>query len=683
LSLEQLFYPRGVAVVGSMAAGKLGYELARQIVDGGYCEAGRGLYAVNPKAQGYGDVPGYSSVSAIGAAVDLAVIAAPAPTVAATLEDCGRAGVGAAVIISAGFSEVGNATGEAELRRIAGQYGITMVGPNCAGIANTGHRLYATLETRPPAGAVALVSQSGALAGAVLSWAGEQGLGFSKFVSYGNRAGLDEIELLPYLAADPDTRAVALYIESVADGRAFMDALAACAAVKPVVVIKSGRTSTGRRAALSHTGSLAGSDAVYDAALRRCGAIRVKTVEELFDVCKGFVSLPPVRGRRVAIVTNSGGPGVLAADVAEESGLSVTEPGAALRGQLTSFLPAHCSLKNPVDLTVEGTEAGYRDTLVAMLGEFDAALALNVATPYLDSVALARGVCDAARQTGKPIVANFMAGPAVADALAYLAAHGIPNYAIGERAVNVLAKMAGWQGREGLGTRDWGLGPLTQPAPVMPLPPASVLEPDAMRWLAANGIPTPDLRCAADVEGAIAACRELGYPVVMKVVSPDILHKSDRGGVVLNIGDDDAAATAFTRIRSAAAGADFRGVVIYRQVSGGQEVLFGLSRDPQFGPVVVFGLGGIYTEVLHDVALRVAPVDCVEAAAMIHEIRAFPLLAGARGRPACDIDALAATLAAFSELPFRYPGLREADLNPVFALPQGLVVGDVRVVIGD
>jgi acyl-CoA synthetase (NDP forming) len=692
MSIDKLFYPRGVAVIGSMSAGKLGYELARQIVEGGYCGAGRGLYAVNPKAQGCGDVPGFSSVTAIGALVDLAVIAAPAATVAAALEDCGRAEVGAAVVISAGFGEVGNTAGEAELRRIAGQYGITMVGPNCAGMANTGHRLYATLETRPPAGAVALVSQSGALAGAVLSWAGEQGLGFSKFVSYGNRAGLDEIELLPYLATDPETRVVALYIESVADGRAFMDALAACAAVKPVVVIKSGRSGAGRRAALSHTGSLAGSDAVYDAAIRSSGAIRVKTVEELFDVCKGFVALPPVRGRRIAIVTNSGGPGVLAADVAEESGLSVAEPSPGLRARLAEFLPANCSLKNPIDLTVEGTEAGYREALVAVLSEYDAALALNVATPYLDSVALARGVCDAAAQTGKPIVANFMAGPIVADALKYLAARGVPNYAIGERAVNVLAKMAGWWGKPdplhakhvhrfaGEEAGAWGSSLLSGEGVGGEVP---VLEPDAMRWLAENGIPAPEFRCAADAAGAVAACRELGYPAVMKVVSPDILHKSDRGGVVLNIGDDEAAAAAFGRIRTGAAGADFRGVVIYRQVSGGQEVLFGLSRDPQFGPVVAFGLGGIYTEVLRDVALRVAPIDCAEAAAMIREIRAFPLLAGARGRPGCDIEALAATLAAFSELPFRYPALREADLNPVFALPQGLVVGDARLVAGD
>lgn len=671
ITIDHLFRPRGVAVVGSTAAGKIGYELIKQIVDGGY----ERVYAVNPKAQGALGAPGYDAVSKIAEPVDLAVVVSPAATVPGVLEDCGQAGVGAAVVITSGFSEVGNQAGEAEIRRIAHAHGMRLVGPNCAGIVNTHHRLFASLETRPPAGAVSFISQSGALGGAVLSWAEEQGLGFAKFLSYGNRADLDEIDLLPYLAEDPETRAGALYIESVADGPRFLDAVRAFTRVKPLVVIKGGRSRAGQRATLSHTGSLAGADAVYDAALRSCGAIRVDTVEEMFDLCKGFVSLPPVRGRRVVIVTNSGGPGVLAADRAEAVGLDVCEPGPALRERLAARLPPYCSLKNPIDLTVEGTEDSYRETLCAALEEYDAALALDVSTPYLDSVALARGVHAAVRQSGKPVAVNFMAGRVVADAVAYLRAQGVPNFATGERAVTVLARMAEYAARPGAGTRP------EIPREESPLPGGgALLEPEAMAWLRENGLPVPEFRLATDAEEALQACREIGYPVVMKVVSPDILHKSEWGGVKVDIRDDGAARAAFAAIRQAAAGKDFRGVIVYPMVQGAQEVLLGLSRDPQFGPVVVFGLGGIYTEVLRDVALRVAPLERAEADAMIREIRAFPILEGARGQAPCDLDALAEVLVKFSRLPYRYPEIAAVDLNPVFVRPEGVVVGDVRVI---
>jgi len=684
--LHSLFYPRGVAVVGSTSKGKLGYELIRQILDGGFRE----VYAVNPKGQGIvlppasagpggGIVPGYDAVVKIERPVDLVVVASPATTVPAVLEDCGRAGVGAAVIISAGFSEAGNMAGEEEIKRVARRYGIRVVGPNCAGIVNTHHNLFASLETRPPAGKVAFISQSGALGGAVLSWAEEQGLGFSKFVSYGNRADLDEIDLLPYLAQDVESRVVALYIESVADGRAFMRAVHEFTQHKPLVVIKAGRTRSGQRATLSHTGSMAGSDTVYDAALRECGAIRVSTVEEMFDLCKGLVRVPPVRGRRIAIVTNSGGPGVLAADRAEELGLSLPEPSPGLREHLSRFLAPHCSLKNPIDLTVEGTEEEYRETLCAVLEEYDAALALNVATPYLDSVALARGVCDAAQATGKPIVANFMAGRVVAESVAYLKEHSIPNYPTGERAVAVLAWMADCELRMANGKWRMADGELQIADRKLP-GDGPMLEPEAMAWLGENGIPVPDFRFATNVAEAAQGCREIGYPVVMKVVAPDILHKSEWGGVALDIRDDEAAQAAFEAIRRAAMGRDFRGVIIYPMIRGAQEVLLGLSHDPQFGPVVIFGLGGIYTEVWRDVSLRVAPVNRTGAEAMIREIRAFPILEGMRGQVACDLDALADLLVNFSRLPFCYPEIAEIDLNPVFVSSDGLVVGDVRVI---
>ncbi len=688
MSLHSLFYPRGIAVVGSTSKGKIGYELIRQILGGGYRE----VFAVNPRAQGitllpasggvgWGIVPGYDAVSRIDQPVDLAVIVSPPSTVAGVLEDCGRAGIKAAVIITAGFSEVGNVGGEEEIKRVARKYGIRFVGPNCAGIVNTSHHLFPTLETRPPAGGVAIVAQSGAVGGVILAWAKEYGLGISKFVSYGNGVDLNEIDFLRYLADDAETNVVALYIESVADGREFMQAVQECASHKPVVVIKAGRTQSGRRATLSHTGSMAGSDAVYDAALRQCGAIRVHTIEEIFDLCKGFLYVSPLKGRRVAIVTNSGGPGVLAADRAEELGLEVAEPSPELKDDLSDFLPSHCALKNPIDLTVEGTEGGYRKTLLAVLQEYDAALALNIATPYLASVSLARGTCDAAEESGKPVVAGFLPEQIVVESVAYLQRHGIPNFATGERAVAVLARMADYEAR----------APTPGPSPnsrggELPGEPRSLpgdgqmLEPEAMAWLRENGIPVPDFRFATTRAEMVQGCREIGYPVVVKVVSPDILHKSDYGGVILDICDDGAALAAFEAIHQAAAGRDFRGGVIYPMIEGAQEVLLGLSRDPQFGPVVAFGLGGVYTEIWHDISLRVAPVDRSEAGAMIREIKSFPLLKGVRGQEPRDLDALADVLVKFSQLPFRYPEVDEVDLNPVFLFSDGLVVGDVRVI---
>jgi len=680
MSLERLFYPRGVAVVGSMSPGKLGCELVKQMLAGGY--AGD-LFAVNPKAEGFGGVPGCASVAGIGRPVDLAVIVSPPATVAGVLGDCGAAGVPAALVITSGFSEVGNRTGEAEILAAARKFNIRMVGPNCAGIANTSCGLYPTLELRPPAGNVALVSQSGALGGAVLARAQELGLGISKFVSYGNGADLTQVDFLRYLAGDAETSVVALYIESVRSGREFMDALEACCRAKPVVVIKAGRTSVGKRATASHTGSMAGSDAVYDAAIRQSGAIRVRSVDDLIDQCIAFSSLPPARGRRMLIVTNSGGPGVLAADQAEEAGLEVGEPSQAAQERLREFLPAHCSLKNPIDLTVEGTREGFRRTFETLLGEYDLGLAMNVSTPYLDTLSLAQGIVEGSAGSGKPVTANFLPTQLAGEGVERLKAGGIPNFLSGERAVNALAAMARYSAFQAdahhrPGRKPWAAESSEEPRGL----PGSgqMLEPEAMAWLRENGIPVPPFRHVSSPEEAAAACREVGFPAVMKVVSPQILHKSDVGGVVVGIGDEAAALEAFAAMRRAAQGKEFCGAVVYPQLSGGQEVLVGLSHDPQFGPVVAFGLGGVYTEIWKDVALRVAPVDRDTAREMIAEIRSARLLQGARGRKPADLEALADLLVRFSGLPFRYPEIGEIDLNPVFVFPEGLFVGDVRVI---
>ncbi|HEX2979513.1 MAG TPA: acetate--CoA ligase family protein, partial [Anaerolineaceae bacterium] len=373
-------------------------------------------------------------------------------------------------------------------------------------------------------------------------------------------------------------------------------------------------------------------------------------------------------------------PGVLAADRAEELGLQVSEPSEAVKAELRQFLPAHCSLRNPIDLTVEGTEAGYRRTLIAVLGEYDAAVAINVSTPYLDSLSLARGVADAAKALGKPVLANFIPNQVVGESVAYLKENGVPNYPSGERAVETLAMMARYAGAEApRGSLAERTQTLTEQALRLPVH-GQMLEPVAMAWLRQNGISTPNFSWAQEPDDAVKAARAIGYPVVVKVVSRDILHKSDVGGVVVGVRDDDELRQAFDRMRLAAQGKDFSGVVIYPVVRNGVEALVGLTRDPQFGPVVAFGLGGIYTEIWRDFALRVAPIDLAEAERMIREIKGFRLLQGARGSKPRDLKALAELLVKVSELPLKYAEIQEADLNPVFLLEEGLVVGDVRVI---
>jgi acyl-CoA synthetase (NDP forming) len=675
MTIQDLFYPRGVAVTGSMAEGKLGYELVKQLVDGGALN----IYACNPKRTSAFGVPAFESVSQIGQPVDLVVIASPTASVASVLRECGAAGIRAAVVISSGFSETGNQAGEMEIIQIARQLGIRVVGPNCAGIVNTANHLFATLETRPPAGKMAFISQSGALGGAVLSWAEEQGVGISKFVSYGNRADLDEIELLPYLAEDVETSVVALYIESVSDGRAFRQVVSEFTRKKPLVVIKSGRSKSGQRAALSHTGSMAGSDAVYEAVLAESGAIRVSSVEEMFDLCKGFASLPCPKGNKIAIVTNSGGPGILTADQAERAGLEVGEINLNLKANLKGFLPPNCSLNNPIDLTVQGSGDQYKRTLTTVLNEFDSAVAINVATPYLDSLPLAGGIASAAHSSGKPVVANFMAGPVVKESIRFLESNGIPNFPSGERAAVVLAHMARYARQA-----DRVITYPPAPAPAGESPRASgsiVLEPDAMDWLRRNGFPVPPFRFAATPDEALQACREIGFPVVMKVVSPEILHKSDFGGVILNIQDESSADLAYAKLAGIARSISFTGVIVYPMVMKTQEIILGISIDPQFGPVILLGAGGIYTEIMRDISLRLAPVSNQTAWMMIRELKSFPVLQGARGQAGGDLDALATLISKVSELPFLFPQVSELDINPVFLLAQGVLIGDIRVVL--
>ncbi|MFC2083144.1 acetate--CoA ligase family protein [Candidatus Bipolaricaulota bacterium] len=683
-----LFEPRSVAVVGSVGEGKIGRVLIEQLQDGGFTD----IVAVNPRGLGTRGVSAASSFSELANAnslVDLAIIASPASTVANVIEDAGKAGVKAAVIITAGFSESGNASEEQALLRAARQSGIRLVGPNCAGIVNTKYNLFPTLETRPPSGEVAFISQSGALGGAVLSWAEEQGVGFSKFVSYGNAVDLTEVEFLDYLREDDETKVVALYIETISDGRRFMDAASKLAAVKPLLVIKSGRSESGGRATQSHTGSMAGSDAVYDAALAQCGAHRVSGIEEMFDLCRGFVHLPPVCGKRVAIVTNSGGPGVLAADACDRAGLEISSPSEDLRSRLEAKLQPFCSFANPFDLTVQATEEDYRDTLIDALTEYDAAIAINVNTPYLDVAPLARGVVSAARETGKPIAASFVAGHPAAAALPILREGNVPNFVTGERAARVLAALvlrserATRAKRALTGEPPEGVSPderlRTKTRERLPWEQRPT-EPEAMDWLEGLCLPVIPRVFAQTADAAVQAARSFGRAVAMKIVSPMIIHKTNLGGVILNLLTDDDITAAFSKLQKLAPSGAFHGCLITPMIESPVEAIVGLSKDRQFGPVVAVGLGGIYTEIFKDLVLRIAPVSADEAHQMIDRLVGSDILRGARGKALRDVSALAQLVSDVSQLPFRFAGIEELDLNPVFLFERGCAAGDVRLI---
>ncbi|MBM3293456.1 MAG: CoA-binding protein [Candidatus Aminicenantes bacterium] len=436
--LDSFFAPLAVAFAGSVKPGKIGFELIRNMKEGNY--EGE-IYPINPAG---GDVLGYRvypSVSALPGKIDLIVISLPHQAILDSLDQAGARGIKAAVVISSGFSEVGNDQAEKTLVETARRWGIRLIGPNCAGLMNPWARHFPSIEVRALPGYTALLTQSGALGGAALALAEERGFGFSKFISYGNRCDLGDIELLAYLADDPQTRAIVVYMEGVDRGREFLRAAKSASLRKPVVAIKAGRTRAGTRAASSHTGTMAGVDEVYNAAFRKAGILRVEGVEEMFDLCQAISHCPLPEGNKVAIVTNSGGPGILAADKAESLGLNVNEPSPSLVESLKPRLSPHASLKNPVDLTVESGYEEYAAALEAVLSEYDAAIVINVATPYLDSTGIARGVIEAAGRRRKPVLTSFMAGRIVKDAVGLLDEAQIVNLATGERCAFVLSKL--------------------------------------------------------------------------------------------------------------------------------------------------------------------------------------------------------------------------------------------------
>jgi acetyl coenzyme A synthetase (ADP forming)-like protein len=694
--LENFFRPSSVAVIGaSRDPDKLGYAVLANLKEGGYPGV---LHPVNPKAKEILGLRVYPSILDVPDAVDLAVIVIPYPLVPAVLEECGKKQVTAVVVISAGFREAGREglERERELIEIAHRYNIRLVGPNCLGVIDTQTPLNASFAPgMPPRGPVAFMSQSGALGTAVLDLAMAGRIGFSRFVSLGNKADVDEVDLLEAWEEDPGSRVILAYIEGLPDGQRFMEVARRVTRKKPLVAVKSGVTRSGSRAVSSHTGSLAGSEAAYRAAFRQAGVIRAESMKALFDYARAFAHQPLPPGDRIAVVTNAGGPGILATDALEHAGLRLARLQSQTIELLMTDLPSAASAANPVDVLGDALADRYGHALRLVLNDPGVDGLVVIVTPQAMTQIeeTAHVVGRIAQEFEKPVLGCFMGEARIEAGVTILREYGVPNYSFPEEAAATLAAMVTY--------REERARPLYQPVrfdvdaeavrrvldQIHSAGRVSIGDADARAILDAYGFPTPPSRLATTAEEAIAAAEEMGYSVVLKIASPDILHKTDVGGVRLDLRSPDDVRDAFDLVVYRASryvpGAHIWGCLVQKMVLGGREVLIGMSRDPQFGPLVAFGLGGIYVEVLKDVVFRVAPFSREEAREMVHEIRSYPLLEGIRGEPPADHAAMVDALCRVSQLVTDFPEIVELDINPlmVFEEGRGAMALDMRLVL--
>lgn len=681
-SLLPILYPGSIAVVGaSRDEESIGGRLLRNLLQRGFAGA---VYPVNPNAPFVSAVRAYPSVKDIPDPVDLAIIAVPAAAVPSTIRECGEKGVKGIVVISAGFGEVGDAGTETERELVnsARHYGMRMVGPNCMGVVNTDPALSMDGQfgpTFPPRGNVAMGSQSGALGLAILEKASELGIGISTFVSLGNRADVSANDLLLYWEEDPATDVIVLYMESFGNPRRFGRLARRLSETKPIVVVKAGRSSAGARAASSHTGSLASLDVAVDALFRQSGVIRTRTLDDLFDVAMLLSHQPLPAGRRVAVISNAGGPAILTADALEVEGLELPELSDELQTALGEHLLDTASTTNPVDMVASAGPTEYEACLNDLLAsdEFDTVIMIHIPTQPGGSGKITEALQKAMNANpdhGKTVMAVLMGGSGIADA----AGMQVPVYPYPESAAQALAAAVGYAE-----WRQRPTGEFIRPEGIDRVEAERVIraayrrigtdggwlsDPEREQLLSAYGLRVVDSAVVHSEDEAIAATERMGR-VVMKVISPTALHKSDVGGVVLDISGEEAARDAYRRVMNSVE--DAEGAIVQEFVPGGQEVIVGMTEDPTFGPLVVFGLGGVYVELMQDVAFRINPLTDVDAEEMLGELKSSRLLTGYRGSAAGDIEALKDHLLRISALIEDVPDIVEMDLNPVKVLEPG------------
>ncbi|HID78192.1 MAG TPA: CoA-binding protein [Planctomycetaceae bacterium] len=697
--LDAVFSPKSVAVVGvTTTPGTVPYDIFHNILFGGY----RGtVYPVAPGKRSVCAVRAYRYVVDIEDEVDLAVIVFPADVVDRALEQCGQKGVKAAIVISAGFREVGSegARREARIREICARYGIALIGPNCLGVINTDPSVQlnaAFVRSMPRNGRIAFLSQSGALCTAVLDYAREKEIGFSKFISFGNKAGVTETELFEYLHRDPQTDVILLYLEELREGRKLVEVAQRVTRgenAKPILAIKSGRTPQGAEAAASHTGSLAGEDSLCDSIFKEAGIIRMGSIDELFDAAVMYAYQPMPQGDRVGIVTNAGGPGVMATDAAVRQGLVVPHLEPATVRSLGRSLPATANLHNPVDVIGDARADRYAAAVRAVLADRNIDQLLVILTPQsmTDIEAIAAQICQIQKEASKPIACSFMGATDVVSGVRLLQEAHIPHYTMPEWACRAMAAVQR--------IRDWQAQP---PDRVEPLSvdreaverilrgagPGYLLEHEALDVLSAYGLPVPPHRLCSTADQAVAFAEQTGYPVVLRVVSRQIVHKWDVAGVALDLDGPAALRRAYDEMLASIArqrpDAEVAGVLVRPMIPSGYEVILGAKRDASFGPVVMFGLGGIYVALLEDVTFALAPVARTRAARMVRQVKAFRILEGARGNPRSDIEGIEEGLVRIGQLVADFPRIAELDVNPLIAHPKppGNMVADVRIRLG-
>jgi acetyltransferase len=698
--LDRLFRPRSVALFGATERPEaVGGQVFRNLLEGGFEGP---VYPINPKRAEVRGVRCYPDLEAIGKPVDLAVIATPAPTVPALVGQCGEHGVRAAVVLSAGFGEAGP-TGTALTEALvdaARRHRVRVLGPNCLGIMVPPTGLNATFsKNQGLKGDVALVSQSGALCTAILDWAQDRQVGFSAVVSLGNAAEVGFGDLLDYLALDPETRSILLYVEGVNQARRFMSGLRSAARLKPVVVVKAGRHHKGTQAAASHTGAIVGNDDVFAAALERAGAVRALTLTQLFAAAEVLSGGHTALGPRLGIVTNGGGPGVLAADRAVDLGLEVAELGKRTLDRLDGFLPPHWSHGNPVDILGDAPPARYKEAVAACLEDpgLDGLLVLLTPQAMTDPAKAAQAVLAGAKGTDKPVLACWMGGPQVEAARRRFAKGGLPHFRTPAAAVEAYSYLSHHhrnqqlllQVPEPLGRRD---APDVEGARMII---EGVLEErrdtlttvESKAVLTAFGVPVVRAVEARSASEALVLAESVGFPVAMKVSSPDISHKSDVGGVRLNVADAHAVRAVFNELTAEAAkarpGARISGVTVEPMAdrSHGRELMVGVLRDPAFGPAIVFGAGGTAVEVMRDRAVALPPLNEFIIRSLLSHTRSAKLLGPWRRQPAADMKALEGVLMAVSRMVCELPEIREMDINPLLADESGAVAVDARITV--
>jgi acetyl coenzyme A synthetase (ADP forming)-like protein len=697
--LSPILRPKSIAVIGaSRSPATIGYQVLANLVQHGFKGP---VYPINPKANAIHSMRAYRSIAEIGEPVDLGVVVVPKQLVPQVISECGEAGVKGVVVISAGFKETGpdGAERERQLLDLVRSYGMRMVGPNCMGVINADPdvSMNATFApVMPPFGPAGFVSQSGAMGLSVLDYAREYGIGIAQFISVGNKADVSGNDLLLEWENDPSIQTILMYVENFGNPRRFLEIAKRVTRNKPIIALKSGRSIAGARAASSHTGALAASDTTVDALLAQAGVLRAGSVEELFDITMAFGAPQPLpRGRRVAVVTNAGGPGILASDALDAQGLDLVELRPETVQALTPLFPAEASIRNPLDMIASATPSAYRSALDALLADegVDAVVPIFVPPLGVTQEDVAEAIAGAVRgRTEKTVIPVLMGRKGLPQGRASMHAAGLPAFVFPESAARALSALCRY--------REWTARPIERPitfetdtdaaAAVIEKAQSEgrtkLTEVEALGICHAYGIETAPGELAVDADEAVATATAMGFPVVMKIVSPNIVHKSDSGGVITGLDSADKVQEAYRLILDNVSHAEpdaiVDGVLVQKMVSGGRETICGITRDPLFGPLVMFGLGGIYVEALRDVIFRVAPLSAEDARNMVAGIRGTKLLGVLRGQPAVHTGALENALLRLSQIAVDFPMIEEMDINPLLGFESKAVAVDCRVRLG-